>query len=258
MLDISAASSADGAKAQAYESNDTLAQRFEVSLNEDGSFRIRTAASGGFLTQSSANSTDVVQRGNHTTAAVDMNTWKLVWQGGYYTVVRADTASSSAAGQKALSLEGTQNGKALKVASNTGSYDLKHFLFEQASLINDGLYEIVSRLGLDLDAAGAGATSGTNVQIYEKNNSVAQKYYVTSAGGGYYAITCGSPTGRTPSAGPSSSPTAAASPSSTRRRARRSTSWPPTRATAPTSSPSSGTTPTPRPGACPRPTFPAG
>ncbi|MDD7364644.1 MAG: RICIN domain-containing protein [Olsenella sp.] len=189
VLDINAASSADGAKAQAYESNDTLAQRFEVSLNEDGSFRIRTAASGGFLTQSSANSTDVVQRGNHTTAAVDMNTWKLVWQGGYYTVVRADTASSSAAGQKALSLEGTQNGKALKVASNTGSYDLKHFLFEQASLINDGLYEIVSRLGLDLDAAGAGATSGTNVQIYEKNNSVAQKYYVTSAGGGYYAIT---------------------------------------------------------------------
>lgn len=189
VLDISAASSADGAKAQAYESNDTLAQRFEVSLNEDGSFRIRTAASGGFLTQSSANSTDVVQRGNHTTAAVDMNTWKLVWQGGYYTVVRADTASSSAAGQKALSLEGTQNGKALKVASNTGSYDLKHFLFEQASLINDGLYEIVSRLGLDLDAAGAGATSGTNAQIYEKNNSVAQKYYVTSVGGGYYAIT---------------------------------------------------------------------
>lgn len=189
VLDINAASSADGAKAQAYESNDTLAQRFEVSLNEDGSFRIRTAASGGFLTQSSANSTDVVQRGNRTTAAVDMNTWKLVWQGGYYTVVRADTASSSAAGQKALSLEGTQNGKALKVASNTGSYDLKHFLFEQASLINDGLYEIVSRLGLDLDAAGAGATSGTNVQIYEKNNSVAQKYYVTSAGGGYYAIT---------------------------------------------------------------------
>ncbi len=189
VLDISAASSADGAKAQAYESNDTLAQRFEVSLNEDGSFRIRTAASGGFLTQSSANSADVVQRGNHTTAAVDMNTWKLVWQGGYYTVVRADTASSSAAGQKALSLEGTQNGKALKVASNTGSYDLKHFLFEQASLINDGLYEIVSRLGLDLDAAGAGATSGTNAQIYEKNNSVAQKYYVTSVGGGYYAIT---------------------------------------------------------------------
>lgn len=187
VLDIEAASSADGAKAQAYDSNDTRAQRFEISLNSDGSFRIRTAASGGYLTQ---DGTGVVQKGDHATPSSQNNTWKLVWQGGYYTVVRADTASEAAASdQKALALAGTGNGSALKVASNTGNYDLRHFLFEQASLINDGLYEIVSRLGLDLDAAAGGTTSGTNVQIYEKNNSVAQKYYVTSAGNGYYVIT---------------------------------------------------------------------
>ncbi len=56
--------------------------------------------------------------------------------------------------------------------------------------IKNGIYTIESALNNKkvLDIEGAKATNGANLQLWEKNNTNAQKFYVEYAGKGYYTI----------------------------------------------------------------------
>ncbi|MGI6754432.1 MAG: RICIN domain-containing protein [Atopobiaceae bacterium] len=182
VIDIANASSASGTQAQAWDSNDTLAQRYQVVFNKDGSFRIRTAASGGWLTANDIKSGSAIQQeGKYDTAENKRNTWKLAWKNGFYTVMNAANQN------QALTLASISNGGKLELRSvqNTAR---QHFFFETANLISDGLYEIGSKLGKYLDVAGGQTANGTNIQVWNRNHNVAQKFYVTSKNG-YYVIT---------------------------------------------------------------------
>lgn len=59
-----------------------------------------------------------------------------------------------------------------------------------ASTVAEGVYVIQSALGTNkvVDISGGGTTNGTNCQLYQRNNSVAQAFKITSAGSGWYTI----------------------------------------------------------------------
>ena len=180
VFDIESASSQDGAKLQVYASNGTLAQRFQIEIIGNNEFRIRTAASGGWLTVSDGNM--VVQSGKGDDGARPENTWKAVWKNGFFSLVSGWTDASST--QYVLTIS---NGRIVVAAADSKLADSQHFLFRSAQLISDGYYEIASGLGnnLTLDVAGGTLASGSNIQIYTSNGTNAQKFHIVWNGSGY-------------------------------------------------------------------------
>jgi hypothetical protein len=182
-MDIPSASNKSGTQAQLYDINDTLAQRFEVVNNGDGTISIRTAASGGWLTRSSNGL--VVQEGSSKSERSSYQKWALGWNGSFFSLV--NVGAMEATGKNyVMDIYGgsTANGAKVQTYEANGT-DAQHFLFSAAQLIKNGAYKFTSALGLAMDVAGASTASGANVQGYADNNSVAQKFYVTYLNGGY-------------------------------------------------------------------------
>lgn len=177
VLDIESGSSASGTALQVYDSNNSLAQRYQVYYDaETDTYRIRTAASGGWLTQEG---TGVVQDGNSKTPAYNANTWETIWNGTFFSLRNVSS-------QGVLSLPGTTNGMKVSVVAADES-SMQHFLFIPATLITDGLYEIHAggQSALNLEVANSATTAGSNVQVGTDNNTNTQKFYVISVNGAY-------------------------------------------------------------------------
>lgn len=173
VFDVQNGSNGNGAPIQIYESNNSLAQRFELVYDKDtDTYWIRTAASGGWITGSDGS---VVQSGSSEADRNASNGWKLVWNGTFFSLLNSDTNSVVT-----LGAGGTANGSALTMAIMNGT-GKQHFLFLSAQLVANGLYEIHSGMNssLVLDVAGGASHDGANIQIYKDNNSVAQKFYIT-------------------------------------------------------------------------------
>ena len=172
VFDIQNASSQSGASAQVYYSNNTLAQRFEIVRVEGKTdeFRIRTAASGGWLTVING---AVVQSGDSQTLPNQSNTWKVVWNKGFLSLA----SGVNGAWNQVLNI----SGNSLLLMDILADKDSQRLIFSNTPLIADGYYEVGSALGsnLTLDVANGALTSGSNVQIYSQNNSNAQKFYIS-------------------------------------------------------------------------------
>lgn len=176
VLDIQDASSEDGASLQAFSSNNTLAQRFQIQKEGDV-FRIRTASSGGWLTVSSGNK--VVQWGERDDAWTDENTWRAVWKNGFFSLISALNDSY------ALTIDANGAASVRNAASSLSN--LQHFIFRPARLISDGYYQITSALdeNLALDVSNGTFANQSNVQIFSKNDTNAQKFHIVWTGDGY-------------------------------------------------------------------------
>ncbi|WP_058270214.1 RICIN domain-containing protein [Olsenella massiliensis] len=179
VVDITNGSSASGAQAQIYASNGSLAQRFQVVYDaETGAYRLRTAASGGWLT---VRGSSVLQVGSSLTAPGAENLWRPVWNGRYFSLL-----SASADLVMSLGAEGSSNGAKLALRGASGSVT-QHFLFMPERLLAGGLYEFRSGLGanLVLDVRGGSSAAGADLQAYAGNDSLAQKFYLVPSGEGY-------------------------------------------------------------------------
>lgn len=183
VFDIKNGSSSDGGQLQLWDSNDSLAQRFEIHAIGNNEYRIRTAASGGWLTIQNGK---IIQSGNSNTDASSSNTWKAVWKGGYFSLVNAAEFAFDLTGGSVSSGTVVQGYKANGTAA-------QHFFFRAADLIKNGCYTIASGLGKDktLDVKNGSFANGSNVQIWSKNDSNAQKFKITKSGNAY-VITAGS------------------------------------------------------------------
>ena len=178
-IDMEGGSSASGTKAQIWANSDVLAQRFQVVYDvTTGTYRIRTASSGGWLTESGGS---IVQQGSSKTEADASNSWKAVWNGAFFSLMNQLSG-------KVISLgaAGVSNGADLVTSAANGSKS-QHFIFLSAALVSEGLYEIHSgaQSGTSLDIVGASNEAGAGVQIYKDNNSSAQKFYIVVSGNGY-------------------------------------------------------------------------
>lgn len=180
VFDIKNGAPESGAHLQTYTSNNSLAQRFEVEIVGKNEFRIRTAASGGWLTASNG---EIIQSGVKSDPVTTANTWRAIWKNGFFSLICGQDDNL------ALTIV---DGMAVLRAVNERDAEYQHFIFRPAQLISDGYYEISSAVGNDmvLDVANGSFSNQANVQIYEKNDTNAQKFHIVWNGDGY-VITVG-------------------------------------------------------------------
>jgi GH25 family lysozyme M1 (1,4-beta-N-acetylmuramidase) len=190
VLDIPSASRENGAYVQIYTPNTTLAQRFKLTRQNDGSYTIVNIASGKALDVrwgQAASGAAVWQYALNNTAA---QRWEIISTGdadnSYYLRSKLD---------KNLYLDiyhgSSANGTRLQIYQGNATPAQKFFLNKVERSIADGYYIIHTKSSDKvLDVAGGGLASGSNLQIYQSNNTFAQKFAVTfDADTGYYTIT---------------------------------------------------------------------
>lgn len=178
VFDIASASTAENVRVQVYSSNNTTAQRFGIealtSDTDEELYMIKTGASGGYLTSSG---TTVVQRGNHNTKSNDYNTWKLVWNGTYFSMRNVYTGN-------VLDLPNAKatNGNKLQTYKANGT-NAQHFYFVPANLLVNGTYLINSTVPnqkLVLDVVNASTSYDANIQAFTKSGHIAQQFTITA------------------------------------------------------------------------------
>ena len=174
-VEIKNNSTANGAAVQINESSDLLGQRFElIDVSKDGKelYRIRTAASGGFLTYRGGKLT---QYGNHATAVSNANTWELVWNGTYFSL-------KNVAEGKVLDLYRckTAAGSSVSVYKPNESI-AQHFYYTAANLVPSGRYTFATKLKTNNKLVLS--ADGTNVELATRAIDDAQVFNLKATSG---------------------------------------------------------------------------
>ncbi len=159
VLDVSKASTADGATLSFYTDNSGMNQRFElVPTGENNVWRIRTASSGGWITFTDDHK--VIQSGNHATPVTANNSWRLVW------------------GDGGLAITSMVDGHVL------GGAKKRVTLVAAPIDLGVGQYKFSSKLGTV--ALGVPATTaGTKADTSTDSGSDNQKFNIEKSGTGY-------------------------------------------------------------------------
>ena len=199
VLDIAGASNTNGANAQIYESNNSNAQKFTVKSLGNGYYTITSVNSKKVLDVAGAAKTNGTNVQQYESNNSDAQKWMIKDAGnGYYSIV--SKLSSNLYMDIACGL--AKNGENVQVYAGNGS-NAQKFKFEKVTnnnttkpeqgtkTIADGNYTIKSMVSNNyvLDIAGASSSNGANVQLYQSNNSNAQKFTVKYLNDGTYSIT---------------------------------------------------------------------
>lgn len=214
VLEVSGASQAAGASMQVYASNGTLAQRWRIAFvpGAENTYTIQNLGSAKFLTADSANT--VSQRA--ASGAASGATSSTATGAGAATGTGAEastttgTSTADPAQQwtpvitahgiafesvahpgRALDLAGgsTANGTRLQLWQANGSPAQAFALASTTDALPNGTYTFtVANTNLAIDVANASYASGANVQVFQSNNSGAQKWNVTRNADGTYTI----------------------------------------------------------------------
>jgi GH25 family lysozyme M1 (1,4-beta-N-acetylmuramidase) len=190
VIDIPRASQSNGTVVQMYTANTTPAQRFKFTRQDDGFYTITNIASGKVLDVCSGEArsgTLVWQYASNNTAA---QRWEIVptndADNSYYlrTKLKANLYLDVQGGASA-------NGTKLQIYQGNATSAQKFYLNKIERNIADGYYVIHTKSSNKvLDIAGGGLANNTNLQIYQANNTFAQKFQVAyDAATGYYTIT---------------------------------------------------------------------
>lgn len=182
VADIKDGSASSGAVAQLYASNGSLAQKFELVSSGTGAneYRIRTAASGGWLT-ATKNGAQLTQQGDHATAASVGNIWVAAWKNGHFVLVSKATGT-------ALTMEGgsTASGTRLTTATTTGGAS-QQFALKATQLLGEGCYFLASLKGPRLAVAGGSTRVGANV-VVDASANVPGQYFMLERSGSAWRI----------------------------------------------------------------------
>lgn len=173
VADIAAGSLGNGANAQIFEKNESGAQRYYFNKNADGTYSITVVGTGKVLDVKDGNivaTTNVQQWENNGS---DAQKWILIEnEDGSYTIINKANglALDVANGQFA-------NGSNLQVFFPNGSASQKFWLKEIAAF-SDGIYTInpVTDPNKVFDVAAGSSASGAVIQIYDSNNTLAQRF----------------------------------------------------------------------------------
>ncbi len=192
VLDINGAALNDGANAQLYKSNDTLAQQFLFTADEDGLYTITNLRSGKALDISggvAANGTNVQQYEKNDTLS---QKWEILEDkdGGRMIVSALDSN---------LVLDVAGGNK--KNGANVQVYEMNYTASQAWTIApvqtSDPIalnakksYTIHSALDTNmvLDISGGSTESGANLQLYTANDTDAQSFKFVNEGG-LYTIT---------------------------------------------------------------------
>lgn len=184
VLDIDNNLPDDGIKLQLWEENNTLAQRFEIYKVGENEVRIRTASSGGWLTETGTeNGSTVVQLGDSNTPVNDANTWIVNWNNGI-------TFKNKESGLYLdIDANGTKNGTKVQVWKEISNQVAQRFLVNKADLVKNGWYILESNLGNVMDLDNFGSDWGTNIITWKNGNQSNQKFRFEKKTEGYVIYT---------------------------------------------------------------------
>lgn len=198
VIDIQWASIFSGGNAQLYSGNGTSAQKFVLRRdNQSGLYSIVCKRSGMALSYEPGtvrNMSNVYQ--NHLLAQSE-NQWRIkhVAQD-YYMIYAKDTpfcldisgAGTADGTNVQLYLSNGTKAQIFKIVKESDRMDIEQ---DTQSEFPEGLYTIASvldeRKTLDIEAGSV--QDRANVQLYDRNNTNAQKFFVEKAGNGTYKIT---------------------------------------------------------------------
>ena len=175
-LDIDNTTPEEGEQLQIWQENGSLAQRFGIHRVGENEVRIRTVASGGWLT---AKGSKVVQSGNSKTPVSNANTWEVNWNSGIILKNKENDLYLDIKG------DSEKNGTKVQVSEKTENQTSQRFLVNKEHFIEDGWYEITSALGTTLDLDHASSDWGANILTWEKNDQNNQKFNIKYTDEGY-------------------------------------------------------------------------
>ena len=187
VVDVSGGShnAKNGTNVQLWKKNYTAAQQWYIKRGSDGYYTIKNLQSGKFIDVAAAGVEDKtnlqIWDGNGTCA----QKWKILKVGQNYEFI-------SACSIKILDLDAAsiQPGTNVQIYSANNSMAQK-WVLEPVEILKDGEYLIYSRLTDNkvVDIFGNKEESGTNIQLYEFNNTSAQKWEISySKDDGFYTI----------------------------------------------------------------------
>lgn len=196
VVDIASGSTLNGAGVQLYTSNDSLAQRFILSVIANGVYEIRNAASGklievaggqvsnnAVLQQYQSNSTQaqrwfVRSAGNSTISFYNLASGKFI-----------DVAAGTVSPKKRLSIYSGNASKAQQW-SITAMPAKSESTQSSTPVISDGVYTIrsVNNDGARIDVTGGSLLNRAVIQLHSANSTKAQQWQVSNASNGYVTI----------------------------------------------------------------------
>jgi GH25 family lysozyme M1 (1,4-beta-N-acetylmuramidase) len=189
-LDISCASMDDSANAQLYSSNDTAAQKFQVTYLGDGYYSITSVNSDKALDVSCASTAAGANVQQYESNGTKAQKWVIKsTDDGYYQILSSYTGYALTASSKS----GISDGTNVTVDTNNGLSTQKFRLSPVAddATIGDGTYVVQSALSSSyaMDSDSASKSNYGNLQIYTKNGTKAQSFHFEYKGYGTYEIT---------------------------------------------------------------------
>ena len=181
-LDISGASRDDGARAQIWSRNSTMAQMFRVRLEADGFYSVRAVHSGKALDADLGNVVPGARVNQWADCGTANQRWRVdVATDGSWTLV-------SAASGLALDVLGgsRSDGAAVQTWTPNGTAAQSWTANPVTSLLSPGYISLRSELSdaRALDVSGGSSASGANAQLWSWNGTPAQRWLVTDAGNG--------------------------------------------------------------------------
>ncbi|WP_195368776.1 RICIN domain-containing protein [Coprococcus comes] len=165
-------------------------QKFKLTYVSDGYYKIIESATGKALDICNGSSSNGANLQTYSWNGTNAQLWKFInmGNGSYYIRSKLGTVIDVTNGS-------IQTGTNIQMYtlnySNAQKWTLKSTAVKAES-IEEGTYTIQAAANTNyvLDIAGGSTSDGGNVQIYSKNNTLAQNFVVTSVGNGYYKIAC--------------------------------------------------------------------
>ncbi|UII23737.1 RICIN domain-containing protein [Fulvivirga ligni] len=195
-LDVDSNSPSPNANVHQWTSNTTTAQQWVITLQADGHYKLKHKGTDQCLdvvNNSATPGTNVIQ---YTDNGNDAQRWMLrAMADGYYKLVHKNTS-------QCLDVSGNSSSDGANVqqwndnGNNAQRWKLQ--IVSSAEIISGAIYELEPQCapGKRLDVASGSNTNGANVQIYERNNNIAQAWQIVGVGNGLYEIIPQCATGR--------------------------------------------------------------
>lgn len=189
MLDVADNGAVDGANVQIWASNDTNAQKFHVHSVGNGWYELVNTYPSKCLDVAGGSNWNGANVQIHKQNATPAQKWRFyrAQQEGYYYIMNQS-------GRYLDVYAANKNNGANVVIWDKNNTDAQKWKLVQTNQkcvnIANGLYRISAKVGkrLALDVAGGGLSDGTNIQIHEYNDSMAQMYTIKNADDGWYKI----------------------------------------------------------------------
>lgn len=177
VLEIANGSWGEGAHVSSYQSNGTLAQKWYIRKTANGTYTLQNVNSGLYA---SASGSSITQKNRDASSE-----WKLG-----FTHESGLTFTSAQNGGWLSLAKAAANGVQTALSS-TASGKLAGWIFSSTGIDMSGFWEVASVLDSNkrLDVSGASKNDGGNVQIWQSNGGLAQRWWIRSAGDGWYTLT---------------------------------------------------------------------